>query len=479
MRQLMSVADKGARSTYTIVEEPDILSLPGYANSWLGDRPGGTIAGAEAFEPPPDRAFDALEFAIEPSFEPLYESTGKHVDIRVWDSAKYQSRVRGLYITENDTAAMEHFRRTGYDKFKTVCSHNFWFFLSRPQDIDIIEQTWTGNQDISRVNDGSSHRVLISLCVKYLNSEDGAPIRELTYVAIPEALASKFWYFTNLLQQEHLYISGEEVGLKLREAWASSHEQYFLRYMDCKASVLCVTASEFDKLSSRAVLSFREDRETIPYARRLDKFFKDVCENPSRRCRDYEPCSRYNVALHTLMVRPYCIEDPTQSCVFVDGKTDPSGIWVYVTDYTSQEINTRWIIRQLVQMLITLKTEKPLSLSAPSEAIRRYSREKILLWIVSDPQWDLYLTIKATLKMPCIDTINEALACYRRVLLKHRCRHKRAEGCREGYINVERHIQETCKNCAEWFEKGSDGYPTADVPSCDEDYLESRKYYWR
>jgi hypothetical protein len=471
MRQLMSVADKGARSTYTIVEEPDILSLPGYANSWLGDRPGGTIAGAEAFEPPPDRAFDALEFAIEPSFEPLYESTGKHVDIRVWDSAKYQSRVRGLYITENDTAAMEHFRRTGYHKIETVCSHNFWFFLSRPQDIDIIEQTWTGNQDISGVNDGSSHRVLTSLCVKYLNSEDGAPTRELTYVAIPEALASKIWYFPDLLQQEHLYISGEEVGLKLEEAWASSHEQYFLRYMNCKASVLCVTASEFDKLSNRAVLSFREDRETIPYARRLDKFFKDVCENPSRRCRDYEPCSRYNVALHSLMVRPYCIENPTQSCVFIDGRNNLSGIWVYVTACTSEEINTRWTIRQLVQMLAVLETRE--KKSKPTWRIVD-SQSKIILWIVSDPQWDSYLTIKATLTMPGMGRINETLACYRRVLLKHRCRHKRATGYREGYTNVERDIQRNCKNCVQWFENGSDRHSKEDVPSCDEDYLKWR-----
>ena len=49
MRQLMSVVDKGEQSSYTIVDQPDILSIHDLANSRYGGRPVPTIAGAGTF----------------------------------------------------------------------------------------------------------------------------------------------------------------------------------------------------------------------------------------------------------------------------------------------------------------------------------------------------------------------------------------------------------------------------------------------
>jgi hypothetical protein len=477
MRQLMSVADMGTRSTYTIIEEPDILSLPGYVNSWLGDRPGGTIAGVEAVEPPSDRAFDALEYNLEPSFEPLYKSTGKHMDIRVWDSAKYESLVRGLYITDDHNAAAENFLAEWHYLKRNATNHspnsNFWFVLSRPQDINTIEQTWTGNQNIRGVNDDSSYKILISLHVNFRMNKDGALIRELTYLALSEPAVLDA-DFKAKIQREDSFISAEELSLKLREVWASRNEQYFLRYSRSMLSGLRVDSSEFAMLSNQVAFSFREDDDAQLYVSWLETFFSNMLDNPSLY-KSFEACSRYNVSFHSLMVRPYCIEDPTQTCVYLDtiDSMNHYKLSVYATSCLPEEINTRWVIRQLVQMLAMLKTRK--KTSKPTWRIC-HSRSKIILWIVSDPQWDSYLTIKATLTMPGMDMINETLARYRRVLLKHRCCHKRAEGYREG--SVARDIQETCKNCVEWFKNGSDGYPTEDVPSCDEDYLENSKYLW-
>ncbi|KAH7383189.1 hypothetical protein BKA66DRAFT_609113 [Pyrenochaeta sp. MPI-SDFR-AT-0127] len=452
MRQLMSVADKGSRSTYTIIEEPDILSIHGYASSWLGERPGGSIAGAEAIEPPPDRIFDALEFTIEPSLEPLFESTGEHVDIRVWDSAKYESRVRGLYITENDSTAMNHFWSTGIQSIRTVYMGYCWIVLSRAQDIKTIEEIWTGSQEIKDVNDDSSHRVFISLCVEYRKDDDGALIRELTYLALSEAVAKRC-FFEQLLPREDLYVSTEELGLKLREGWASSNENYFPRFAERKTSVLCITASEFDRVSNRVTLSFREDRETTPYARRLNRFIKRLSENPrSRISKDYNDCLRDTKAIHSLIIGPYSIKDPTQACVFINGKDNLAEIWVYVTNEASAEIDTTWLIRQLVQMLaISMSPGIKTAHRASWESYCDLYQSKIIRWIVSEPQWDLYLTIRSTMMMPSMDRVHEYLAWYHRVLLRHNCdtgNRKRVKGYRCGYTNFKADIQDICKKCA-------------------------------
>jgi hypothetical protein len=449
MRQLMSVADMGTGSTYTIIEEPDILSLPGYVNSWLGDRPGDTIAGVEAVEPPPDRAFDALEYNLEPSFKPLYKSTGDHMDIRVWDSAKYESRVRGLYITDDHTAAAETFLTRWHFLNRYATDHppnsNFWFVLSRPQDINTIEQTWTGNQNIRGVNDDSTYKILISLCVNFRINKNGALIRGLTYLALSEPaildadLKAK-------IQQEDSFISAEELSLKLREVWASTNEQYFLRYSRSMFSEFRVDSSEFDRLSNRVVFNFREDAWANLHAGWLAKFFSNTSDNQSLYKR-FEACSRYNVSFHSLMIRPYCIEDPAQACVYIYtiDSLNHYKLSVYATSCVPEEINTRWAVRQLVQTLAMSEVQRK-----SSEALTKRvcpNRSKIILWIVSDPQWDLYLTIKTTLTMPGMDTINETLACYRRVLLKHRCCHERATGDGAGDTNVARDIHMTCKKC--------------------------------
>ena len=463
MRQLMSVVDRGTQSAYTIIEDHDILSTRDYANSWLGDRPVPTIGGAEAAEVPAGPAFDAIDFTIiESPLEPLFKSTGKHVDIRVWEGAKYEARVRGLYITGNDTHAKEHFARTGFRTLNTQYMDRCWFLLSHPQDIKTIEQAWTGSQVIKDVQDLSPQKILISLYVQYRKDGNGALIRELTYIAVTESVASKSFYGQDILKRNELVDSAGELELKLGEAWTSSNKNYFQRYVRGQTDVLCVTASDSDRLANRVVLSFHNDRETTPYGRRLDSFIKATCENPrAGRYKIYATCFRYTKAVHSLTVEPHCVSDPTQACVFINAEAMPSGICAYITTAASGEVNNTWLIRHLVQM----------------EAAIGNTSNKTLLWIVSDPQWDLYIAMKSTLTMPGMDKVHKHLAWFRKVLLRHKCENP---GFRritnwynwENYRNIQQDIQDACKECdykGSWKADSTSSVPQYEF--CDEDYM--------
>ncbi|KAJ4371532.1 hypothetical protein N0V83_004751 [Neocucurbitaria cava] len=470
IRQLMSVVDRGSRSSYTIIEEPDILSIPGYANSWHGGRPVATIAGAETTVPA-EPAFDAMDSTIESSLEPLFESTGKHVDIRVWDGAKYESRVRGLYITGDDADVVKNFKRTGYYRIKTVHIRRCWFLLSCPQDIKAIEEAWTGSQEIKDVQNLSSQRILISLYVQYRTNYDGAPIRELTYLALAESVASGFFYPERGVGRNEV-VSAEELGLKLREAWTSSNENYFHRYASGQTSVLCVTVSDFDRLSDRIVLSFRDDSEIMPFARRLDSFIKKSCVNPrSGLHKLYAKCLRYTKAVHSLTVAPHCISDPTQACVFINTEDVFRGICVYVTNAASEEVNHAWIIRHLVQMVLVRWDCKLPYINPPFHPDHRHDESKILLWIVSDPQWDLYVAIKSTLTMPRMNRVHKHLAWFRKVLLRHKCETGIHWGMayKRGYRNVQSDIQDACKNCD--VHKFCLTSSSSKYDFCDEDFM--------
>ncbi|EOA85450.1 uncharacterized protein SETTUDRAFT_20948 [Exserohilum turcica Et28A] len=329
--------------SYTIVEEPDILSIPGYANSWYGDRRVATISGPETDRVPKQPAFDATDSTIESSLQPLFATTGKHVDIRVWDAAKYEARVRGLYITGNNTAARAHLTQTGCGRFQTVDMNRCWFLPPHAQDIKTIEQAWTGSQEINDMQDLSPQRILISLHVQYRKDGNGMLIRELTYLALTESVAEGIWDLRQIEDKDKLVISGEELGLKLREAWVLSHEDYFQRYANSQIGVLCATASDLDKLSDRVVFSFHDSRETTTYARRLDSFIKGVCENQRAKLyKVYAQCFPSTKAVHSLTVEPHCIPDPSQACVFINAGAMPTGICAYVTSAASKEVNDTW-----------------------------------------------------------------------------------------------------------------------------------------
>jgi hypothetical protein len=265
---------------------------------------------------------------------------------------------------------------------------------------------------------------------------------------------------TSVMRNE-LVASGEEVGLKLREAWASSNNNYFVRYAGGQTSVLCATASDFDRLSDRVVLSFYDNRETMPYARRLDSFIKKTCENSRAGLyKVYVKCFRYTKTVHSLTVEPHCSLDPSQACVFIDTETMSSGICAYITDAASEEFSHTQVIRHLAQMVVVLRNIGGLGTKVCT----------ILLWIVSDPQWDLYIAIKSTLTMPSMKRVHKHLAWFRKVLLRHKCcsgaysyaRHK------HGYENVQHKIQQICKKCDLTWEPGPD-YPAFDY--CDEDFM--------
>jgi hypothetical protein len=208
------------------------------------------------------------------------------------------------------------------------------------------------------VQDLSQQRILISLYLQYRKDGDGALIRELTYLAITESVASKLQYvrdIKDILERNELVASAEELGLKLREAWTSSHKNYFQRYASGQTSVLCVTASDFDKLSDRVVLSFHNDRDITPYVRKLDSFIRNTCENlRAKLYKVYALCFRYTKVVHSLTVELYCILNPTEACVFINTKAMPSGICAYITNAASKEVNNMWVIRHLVQMVIVL-----------------------------------------------------------------------------------------------------------------------------
>lgn len=489
MRQLMSVVDRGEHSSYTIVDQSDILSIRDYANSRYGGRPVPTIAGAGTLETPAESEFDAINSTIDSSFEPLLATTGKHVDIRVWGGAKYQSRVRGLFITEDDTAAMKHLIHTDYKRLETISSDRCWFLLSSVQDIKIIEEAWTGTQEIKDVQKLRQQKILISLYVQYRKDLNGAPIRELTYLALTEAAARETLYpFGYMLEEIELVAPAEELAIKLREAWHSSNKNYYKRYASGKSSVLCVTASDYDKSVDRVVLGFYSDREMTNHARRLDLFFKTACEDRKGELyKVYALCSRYTKVVHSLTVEPHCALNPDQDCVFINTDAMRSGICVYVNNAASQKISHRLVIRYLLQMVVILWNSTWLdSKSAFYTNDESRIDSKILLWIVSDPQWGLYLTMKPPLNMPDMYKVHmykvhKHLAWYRRVLLRHKCgtgmvgsEHGRStvesEFYKEGHENIQRYIQRACKNCD--YKHYSD--PAASGPTfCfrDEDFI--------
>jgi hypothetical protein len=475
MRQLMSVVDRGTQSAYTIIEDHDILATRDYANSWFGDRSVSTIGGAEAAEVPAQPAFDAIDFTVvECPLEPLFKSTGKHVDIRVWEGAKYEARVRGLYITENDAAAEKHFTQTGFERIWTFNMPRCLFLLPSVQDIKIIERAWTGSKVIKDVQDVSPQKILISLYVQYRKDGDGTLIRELTYIAVTESVAKQIWEWKGIVEQNEMVVSAEELGIKLREAWASSQENYFKRYADGQTSVLCATASDFDKMSYRVVLSFQKDHEVRSIARKLDSFIKATCENPrAGRYKIYATCFRYTKAVHSLTVEPHSASDPTQACVFINEEAMPSGICAYITTAASREVNNTWLIRHLLQVVVVDWQLDRREFSS----FHGITSDKTLLWIVSDPQWDLYTAIKSTLAMSGMEKVHKRLAWFRKVLLRHKCenpgfrRTPQWDKC-EDYKNIQRDIQDACKNCDYKYSWEADS--TSSVPVyefCDEDYM--------
>jgi hypothetical protein len=476
MRQLMSVVDRGTQSAYTIIEDHDILSTRDYANSWFGDRPAPTIGGAEAAEVPAGPAFDAIHSTvIESPLEPLFKSTGDHVDIRVWDCAKYEARVRGLYITGNDTAAETHLMTSGFDRFRTVHMRRCWFFLPNAQDIKIIEQAWTGSENSGEVQDLSEERILVSLYVQYRTGGDGTPIRELTYIALTESIAQDDWELKEIIERNALEVSAEVLGIHLGEAWASSQENYFKRYAGGQTSALCVTASDIDRLSHRVTLSFQNDRDITPYARRTDSFIRDTCEDPRARLHKvYSPCYRYTKAVHSLTVEPHCIFDPTEACVFINTEAMASGICAYITNPLSEEVNTTWVIQHFVQVVAVIWKNEWRGTKNASYPGRRDDDRKILLWIVSDPQWDSYVAVKSTLTMPGMDKVHKHLAWFRKVLLRHKCETGThgADRYKEGYRNVQCDIQDVCKNCDfEWWGNSRLTAKPLEYQFCKEDYM--------
>jgi len=494
IRQLKSVIDKGQQSSYTVTADPDILSRTGYANSRIGDGPFAAISRVETAQVLAEPAFDATNSTVVPSFEPLFKSTGKYVDIRVWESAKYESRVRGLYITGTDDDAKKNIMKASREELRTVDASRCWFFLSSAQGLKIIEQAWTGLENTKDDRDLPQQKILVSLNLRYRKDSDGAPIRELTYIALTESVAQGMWRMDDILAQKELVVHADELELKLREAWASSPESYFRRYASDQTNVLCVTASEQEKLDGRVVLSFHSDRDITSWARTLDAFIERTCENPRAVLRrTYAPCFRYTKAIHSLTVKPHCIADPAQDCVFINAAAIKNaaamstGICAYITNPASEEVDATWVIRHLVKMVTVFwdsrRREKTLGnpfyknmqdRETTFYPGRRDADNDILLWIVSDPQWDLYAAIKPTLTMPGINRVHEHLVWFRKTLFRHKCGTS-AQGSdwyRNGYRNVQYDIQRACKNCSvdDWKAFGAPVYHY-----CDEDFMPERR----
>jgi hypothetical protein len=399
-------------------------------------------------------------------------------DLRVYVSLYFDTHlslsIRSFLDGWRSGVELRPYNYTGHQRFSTVHMSRCWFLLSRAEDIKTIEQAWTGSQDTKDMQDLSPQRIMISLFVKYYKDGDGAPIRELTYLAVTESAAKNMLWTESMFKRNELVASAEELELKLHEAWASSPKNYFQRYAGGQTSVLCVTASDFDRLSARVVLSFHNDRETTPYARRLDSFIKSTCENPRAGLyKVYSTCFRYTKAIHSLTVEPHCIEDPTQACVFINTEAMPSGICAYITNAASEEVNTAWVIQRLVQMVVVFRDSTTADTRNSFYPGGWKADSKILLWIASDPQWDSYIATKSTLTMPRMNRVHEHLAWFRKVLLRHKCAKGiyTIETYRSGYRNVQHDIQDACKNCE--FHRGflSSPPPNVRFDFCNEDFM--------
>lgn len=326
-----------------------------------------------------------------------------------------------------------------------------WFLLPNSRDIKTIEKAWTRSEEIKDVQNPSSEKILIYLHVQYRKDGDGALIQELTYLALTAKVAKEFYSAKETSKRNELYASGDQLEGKLGDFKAWSQEDYIQRYANGKSSVICVTASPSDTLSDRVVISFDSNRETIPYARRLDAFIKSACENPRGGLHKiYAPCFLYTRAAHPLTVNLRCILDPSQDCVFINTEAMTSGVCAYTTNSTPPEADGTSTIRYLAQMLVVLwKTDWPDR--EKSFHCRRSPdlESKMLLWIASDPQWDLYNAIKSTLTMPGMDRVYTYLASYRKVLLRHECGADTwaDEYFQKSWKNTQSKIQQACKGC--------------------------------
>ena len=146
-----------------------------------------------------------------------------------------------------------------------------------------------------------------------------------------------------------------------------------------------------------------------------------------------------------------------------------TGICAYITNSASEEVDTTWVIKHLVQMVAVIWNCE----WRDGENIFHKGRDsvdsKILLWIVSDPQWDVYAAIKPTLAKPSLNRVHEHLAWFRKALLTHKCgKHDPDDWYRKGYRNVQNDIQHACKNCS------LDYLWTSEAPAylyCDEDFM--------
>ena len=390
---------------------------------------------------------------------------------------------------------MAHITRTGVQRFETAHMGRCWFFLTGAQDIKTIEEAWTGSSETKDVQDLALQRILICLYFQYRKDGNGVPVRELTYLALTETVARKMmsvgmWRFFQRDEADELVAPAEELGIKLREAWASSDKNYFQRYVKGQTGVLCVTASDYDKQSGRVILGFHNDRETTNYARRLDSFMKTACEN--RRAglfKIYSTYSRYTKVVHSLTVEPHCVLNPTQDCVFINTGVMRSGICVYITNAASEKLSHSLLIRLLLRMVVVYWDSKGLDSDSDvsfCEGDEPYVDGKLLLWIASDPQWDLYATMKSTLTTPGMRRVHKHLAWIRKVLLRHKCgtgihgsRYEQnivgSEYYRRGHRNIQREIQLSCKKCdyKKQYEKAASG-PT--FCFCDEDFMPEKGF---
>lgn len=150
-----------------------------------------------------------------------------------------------------------------------------------------------------------------------------------------------------------------------------------------------------------------------------------------------------------------------------------SGICAYITNAASEEVNDTWVIRHFVQMVVMHWDS---TWSDTKKAFHPRIKDidgKILLWIVSDPQWDFYIAIKSTLTMPGMNRVHERLAWFRKVLLRHKCG-TGTHGCssKNDYTNIQLEIQRACKKCH--FKWSGKSHSTLSIPEfdyCDEDFM--------
>ena len=191
LRQLKCVATKGAYSTYTVSNDPDVLSMQNAIPNWLDLQgrqtsvPASITAGSAIDN---GRSGNDLDLIADRLLQiPLHEDENGLVVC----GTVLRSKVRGLCITvDNLSTILQGFSEDPAKHefvstiFKITETRARCFVLPDTRALQDVEQVWTGNATYSTTLSTTLRSTLVSMEVNFYTKPDHQLVRELTYLAI-------------------------------------------------------------------------------------------------------------------------------------------------------------------------------------------------------------------------------------------------------------------------------------------------------